>query len=147
MADTFEYTLTKTDRANGTTEYYASFIDGTGAFVTSKISEEVYLVMDEQRKAIQSRARTDKRHMEQSELTEESLESRMAVKETSYEEKMIIDEQIAFIRSILSETQFRRFVLLSQKKTQEQIALIEGTSRSAVNMSILEARKKLKKYF
>lgn len=52
------------------------------------------------------------------------------------------------IKSVLTETQFRRLWLYyAEGKTEQQIADIEEIAQQRISKSILAARKKLKKFF
>lgn len=60
------------------------------------------------------------------------------------ERKVLIEK----IKSVLTETQFRRLWLYYvEGKTEQQIADVEGIAQQRISKSILAARKKIKKIF
>lgn len=91
------------------------------------------------------------RHIEHSELTENSLNDRVFYKEESLEEtvsRCIEYELLHKAISKLPETQRRRLLLyFFGELSYEQIAKLEGCTKMAVKGSVDIALKKLKKLF
>lgn len=83
-------------------------------------------------------------YCENSISTDPGMEERMEEEETRREQIQYALEQTAWIKEILSETQFRRLWMryVDGLKLRE-IAEIEGVSRPCVSDSILSAKKKI----
>lgn len=154
---TYSYSITDTIRieeTNGQKRYFVAFIDGQGIFRESEVSYEVYTQFCRFVKCERNLRRSDERHLEQSELTEETLCRRALHKPKPVDEAVndkIRSEQLERAIMELPEVQRRRFRLyFDYGLTYEQIGKIEGCSKMPVKRSIDRAIEKIRekiKYF
>ena len=148
--NTNPYTL-RTEIVGGIARYYVSFTDGQAVPRETEVSRPVYLEFLRFVKVERNLRRSDERHMEQSDLTDETLNKR-AVNPQKDVEDIVFDsmrsEQLWLAIKQLSEIQRRRFVLYHEfGLTYEQIATIENCTFQAVALTIKAAENKIKKYF
>jgi RNA polymerase sigma-70 factor (ECF subfamily) len=141
------YTL-RTEIAEGITRYYVSFTDGQAIHRETEVSRPVYLEFLRFVKTERNLRRWDERHIEQSELTDETLYNRAANPPKSVEEMIFDsqrDERLRRAVAELPEIQRRRFVLHHEfGLTYEQIAAMEGRNLSSVYESVRAAEAKIK---
>lgn len=140
------YTLTG-DKEN----HILLFKDGTGTMQKLPIDTTLYELFDRFELDDISHMNVVSRYWEQSELTEETLNTRSFVIPQTVEETVFQTcEKEALHNAIgqLSKTQQRRLHLYYwEGLTYEQIAALENCSHPAVIQSINRAIKKLKKIF
>lgn len=141
----------RTEDIGGILHYYVSFIDGQAVLQETEVSKALYMEMsDSFVKKERNLRRSDERHKEQSELTEQSLQKRAAIHPVSLEDT--VDQQDDAKRlwaavADLPEVQRRRFLLhYIDGLTLEKIAEIEGRHFTSINESISAAAKKIKNY-
>ena len=140
------YTLTITEG-----HYYLSFKDGRGKQQNIEIDEMLYQTFDRFELEDISHLNRVSRHIEHSELTEETLNDRAFYKAERIED--IVSESIEYEQlhravSELPEVQRRRLELyFFGELTYEQIAKLEGCTKRAVKFSVDIAVEKLKKNF
>ena len=136
-------------RADG--QYNLSFRDGQGIVHTFEISEELYLAFNSFELEDLSYLNEWDRHIEHSDVWEETLVKRALEKPYNLEEtilKKLQMEQLHKAIGKLSEVQRRRLILYYfYDLTYEQIAEREHCSMRAVGKSVEAARKKIKKIF
>jgi RNA polymerase sigma-70 factor (ECF subfamily) len=141
------YTL-RTESGEGITRYFVSFTDGEGVHRETEVSRPVYREFERYVKVERNLRRSDERHIEQSELTDETLNRRASRPAKSVEETvfdMLRDERLRQAVAELPETQRRRFVLHREfGLAYEQIAAMEGCRRMSVCDSVLLAEKKIR---
>lgn len=130
--------------------YYTEFKDGQETNCCVEISEELFRLFDGFELADLRHMHIVERHIEHSEVYEETLYKRSGIYEESAEEEVIwsltVRELYAAI-SLLPEVQRRRLVLrYFAGLTYKQIAMQEGCSISPVVRSVKKALKKLKKF-
>lgn len=151
--NTNPYTI-RIEEMNGQKRYFVAFVDGQGIFREAEVSYEVYAQFCRFVKCERNLRRSDERHLEQSELTEETLCRRALHKPKSVDEAVndkIRSEQLDRAIMELPETQRRRFRLyFDYGLTYEQIGKIEGCSKMAVKYTIDKAviavKKKMKDF-
>ena len=140
------YTLTITEG-----HYYLSFKDGRGKQQNIEIDEMLYQTFDRFELEDISHLNRVSRHIEHSELTDETLNDRAFYKSERIED--IVSESIEYEQlhravSELPEVQRRRLKLyFFGELTYEQIAKLEGCTKRAVKFSVDIAVEKLKKNF
>lgn len=140
------YTLTITEG-----HYYLSFKDGRGKQQNIEIDEMLYQTFDRFELEDISHLNRVSRHIEHSELTEETLNDRAFYKAELIED--IVSESIEYEQlhravSELPEVQRRRLKLyFFGELTYEQIAKLEGCTKRAVKFSVDIAVEKLKKNY
>lgn len=140
------YTLTITEG-----HYYLSFKDGHGKQQNIEIDEMLYQTFDRFELEDTSHLNRVSRHIEHSELTDETLNDRAFYKAERIED--IVSESIEYEQlhravSELPEVQRRRLKLyFFDELTYEQIAKLEGCTKRAVKFSVDIAVEKLKKNF
>ena len=128
------YTLTITEG-----HYYLSFKDGRGKQQNIEIDEMLYQTFDRFELEDISHLNRVSRHIEHSELTDETLNDRAFYKAERIED--IVSESIEYEQlhravSELPEVQRRRLKLYSfGELTYEQIAKLEGCTKRAVKFS------------
>ena len=148
--NTNPYTL-RTEIVGGIVRYYVSFKDGQAIPRETEVSRPVYLEFLRFVKVERNLRRSDERHMEQSDLTDETLSQRALLPQKSVEDAIfdsIRNEQLWLAIQQLSEIQRRRFVLYHEfGLTYEQIATMEGCTFQVAARSIKTAENKIKKYF
>jgi len=148
--NTNPYTL-RTEIVEGITHYYVSFSDGQAIPREIEVSRPVYLEFCRFVKRERNLRRSDERHMEQSELTDETLYNRALKPPKSVEESVfdgLRDERLRQAIAELPGIQRRRFVLHHEfGLTYEQIAEMEGCSFRAIKYSTDIAKEKIKKFF
>ena len=141
------YTL-RTEVVEGITHYYVSFTDGQAILRETEVSRPVYLEFLRFVKVERNLRRSDERHTEQSELTDETLYNRAAHPPKAVDEVVfdsLRDEHLRQAVAELPEIQRRRFVLYHEfGLTYEQIAQIEGCKRQPVTRSIERAEEKIR---
>ena len=133
----------------GLTRYFASFTDGEGERHETEVSCPVYLEFLRFVKTERNLRRSDERHIEQSELTDEALCNRAMNPPDSVEDTVfdsLRHEHLRVAIEKLPEIQRRRFVLYYEfGLTYEQIAEIEGCHFTSVGESISRAEKNIRK--
>lgn len=130
--------------------HYISFTDSQGVFHEQEISKELYAAFNSFELEDISHMNAVSRHMEQSELTEETLINRAATPQEPVEDyvnRKIIYQNLHKAIAQLPEIQRRRIVLYYfGGYTYEQIAQMEGCKHPAIMKSIAAAEKNIKKY-
>lgn len=128
--------------------FYLSFRDGVGVLHEMEIDGEMYRLLNAFELEDLSYLNEWDRHIEQSELSEETLEQRMhrtpcTVEETVYQ--AIQHEQLHQAIDHLPKIQRRRLILYYfYDFTYERIAEIEGCSVHSVFVAIERAKQKIK---
>lgn len=131
---------------DGKIHYYAKFKDGQGIEQTTELDREVYSVIDNSQKEISSQARKDRRYGLCS--FDESIGDTDIIDETEQTEELL--KKVWKYIGELTEIQQRRLRrYFDEKKTFEQIAVIDGSTKQAVHKSLVNALIFLrsKKYF
>ena len=145
--NTNPYTL-RTEIVEGITHYYVSFTDGQAIPRETEVSRPVYLEFCRFVKAERNLRRFDERHIEQSELTDETLYLRTLLPPKSVEKTAfdsLRDEHLRQAIAELPKIQRRRFVLYHEfGLTYDQIAEMEGRHRTSICESVLAAEAKIK---
>ena len=131
---------------DGMIHYYAKFTDGQGIEQITELDSEVYNVIHNSQKGISSQARKDRRYGLCS--FDESIGDTDIIDDAEQTEELlkIVWKHIGE----LTEVQQRRLRLhFDEKKTFEQIAVIDGSTKQAVHKSIVNALEHLrsKKYY
>ena len=129
--------------------YKVSFKDGINIFHEIEVSEKIYEAFDKFELEDISQMHKYERHIEHSEIYENTLNSRAVDKPVSLEQevenKMMVDELKDAI-NLLSEVQKRRLKMYYfEDMTLKQIADIEGCSPKNVFKSIEQAKENIKK--
>lgn len=129
--------------------YYISFTDGQGIAHKMHISTELYTAFDSFELDDISQMNKASRHLEQSELTEESLNHRTAEPLEPVDDfvfRRIVHEELHKAIAQLPAIQRRRLLLYYfGGYTYGQIAEMEGCKHSAIIKSVEAAKNKLKK--
>jgi RNA polymerase sigma-70 factor (ECF subfamily) len=145
--NTNPYTL-RIENIEGIPHYFVSFADGQAVPHETEVSLPVYLEFCRFVKQERNLRRSDERHLEQSDLTDETLYNRAlrppkGVEETVFDSER--DERLRQAVAELPEIQRRRFVLYHKfGLTYEQIAEMEGCSFQAVAKSVKAAENTIK---
>ena len=132
-------------------KFYLSFRDGTGALHEMEIDSALYETLNAFELDDLSYLNEWDRHIEHSELSEETLEQRMwrvplSVEEAVYRRMQY--ERLYQAIDRLPKAQRRRLILYYfYDFTYEKIAEIEGCSIMPVKRSIDRALEKIKKFF
>jgi RNA polymerase sigma-70 factor (ECF subfamily) len=145
--NTNPYTL-RTEIREGITHYYVSFRNGQSALRETEVNRDVYLTIDECRKHEKRQRNFFDRHIEHSDLTDETLSRRAQTPPASVEEAIIGKEFADALRAVidgLPKGQQRRFILYHEiGLTYEQIAEIEGCSKVSAFRSVSRAEEKIR---
>jgi len=146
----FDYSNTYTLRVEelgNKKRYYAAFIDGQGIRRETKVTLPVYEYLCQSIKIERNLRRWFERHIEYSELEEETLYSRAISTVKSAEEAMfdkLIDQRIKKAFNNLPYIQKRRFVMYHEfGYSYQEIADIEGRTKMAICYSIQNAERRL----
>ena len=145
--NTNPYTL-RTEIVEGITHYYVSFWDGQAIPRETEVSRPVYLEFCRFVKQERNLRRSDERHIEQSDLTDETLYNR-ALRPPERVEETVFDslrnERLRQSIAELPEIQRRRFVLHHEFGfTYEQIAEMEGCKKQSACDSVMLAEKRIR---
>ena len=142
------YTLNYCEERN---VYTVSFKDGKGILQNIEVSEEIYKTFDKFELDDIKELNEYDRHIEHSEIYEETLYKRMLILPTSIEEKVekkIIFDDIKEVINSLPEVQKRRLrKYYFDDMTLEEIANEENCTKVAVKYSIDIALEKISKKF
>jgi len=138
-------------RLGGLRQYFVRFRDGHGLWQEASVSRAVYLEFQRSIRKEQSQSRWDRRYIERSELTDQSLYDRALHKSKSVSEIVLDhlrDEQVTQAIAKLPDLMRRRFLLYHDcGLTYEQIAEIEGCTKMPVKRSIDRAEEKIREKF
>lgn len=130
--------------------YYVSFKDGQDILHKFEISEQIYEALDSFELEDISYLNTWDRHLEQSEIWEETLNERVFQKPESLEEfvmkKLQTEQLYKAIVKLPKVQRHRLYLYYFQGMTYAQIAIIEKCSFQAVAKSIAAAERNLKKF-
>ena len=131
--------------------YYISFTDGQGIFHKQQISMELYAAFNGFELDDISLMNEASRHLEQSELTEETLNQRAVDPQEPVEDhvyRRIMYQELHRAIAQLPAVQRRRLLFYYfGGYTYEQIAQMEGCKHPAIMKSVAAAEKSIKKYF
>ena len=148
MFDNTSPYILRTEVIDGISHYFISFKDGQAILRETEVSRPVCLEFCRFVKRERNLRRSDERHIEQSDLTDETLYNRAAnppkaVDETVFDSMR--NEQLRQAIAELPDTQRRRFVLHHEfGLTYEQIANMEGCKRQPVTRSVERAEEKIR---
>lgn len=142
------------ENKHGQIQYFISFQDGKGSVHNIEVSEAVYAQFEAFTRQLRNLKRSDERHLEQFNLSDEKIYLRSAQNGRSVQEEVynnFLQQDINLAVQQLPEIQHRRFVLYYiNELTYEQIAELEGCTKMAIKFSIEHAKqnieKKLKNY-
>ena len=142
------YTL-RAEVTDNITRYFICFKDGQGVFHETEVSPFVYSEFCQFVKTERNLRRSDERHIEQSNLSDELLNIRAIYPQKNIEDIVSDAEQADALQSAIAqlpETQRRRFVLYYYfELTYRQIAEMEGCSHVAVIHSLEKAKAAIEK--
>ena len=129
------------------TRYYVAADDADGEQQITEVSEAVYMTFQQSVKTERNHKRSDERHREQSEQTDETINKRAFYNSRSVDETVI--GKIQYERAIksLTEIQRRRFIMYDCGYTYEEIAECEKCTFQAAAKSIKAAEEKIKNFF
>jgi RNA polymerase sigma-70 factor (ECF subfamily) len=129
--------------------YYIAFTDGQGIYHKQEISLELYAEFNSFELDDISHMNVASRHLEQSELTEETLNHRIAVPPEPVEDhvyRRIMYDRLHKAIAQLPAIQRRRLLLYYfGGYTYQQIAQMEGCKHPAIMKSVAAAEKRLAK--
>ena len=148
MFDNSNHYILRTEIVGDITHYYVSFKDGQAILRETEISRPIYLEFCRFVKQERNLRRWDERHIEQSELMDETLYSRALCPPKSIEETIFDSQRAERLHQAvaeLPEIQRRRFILYHEfGLTYDQIAEMEGRNLSSIYESIRGAESKIK---
>ena len=129
--------------------YTVEFVDNKKVTHKIAISVEVYKAFDSFELEDISQIHKFRKHIEHSEVYEETLNNRMIHKPTSLEDEVetkIMFEELKEAISRLSDVQKRRIKMYYfEEMTLEQIATVEGATHQAISKSINKGNEEIKK--
>jgi RNA polymerase sigma-70 factor (ECF subfamily) len=129
------------------TRYFVTFKDGEGIHRETEISRPIFREFVRLQRDERNLTRSDERHIERSEQTEEMLKDKMVNPPKSLEYEVFDsqrNERLRLAIQQLPEIQRRRFVLYHEfGLTYEQIGEMEGCTKRAVKFSVDAAKKKI----
>lgn len=128
--------------------YYVRFSDSNHVVQEAKVTKNQFVAFLKSVAQAKKEKNEQDRHIEQSELTEATLQRRMANKPSPLEDQLHTEMEHARLRRAINglpEVLRRRLELhYDQKLTFEQIAMIEGVTNQAISKSIRLAIEKLR---
>lgn len=131
-------------------DYFVSFKDALGIYQDIKVTEDVYAVFDKFELDDKKEMNEFDRHIEHSEIYEESLVKRAKEKTISMEDEFIQKatfEELKRAIEMLPEPQKRRIKkYYFDDKNEYQIAEEERTTHQAIDQSLKIGRENLKKF-
>jgi RNA polymerase sigma factor (sigma-70 family) len=134
---------------DGIFRYFVCFKDGRGVFHETEVSLLVYSAFCHFVKTERNLRRSDERHIEQSDLSDEQLSKRAIQPQKSIEDIIADAELAAALQAAIAqlpEIQHRRFILYYYSElTYKQIAEMEGCSHVAVIHSLEKAKAAIEK--
>lgn len=137
------YTLIKTNN-----QYFVIFKDNTNTKRVVEVNEKVFLAFDGFELEDKSQMNKDERHIEQSEVYEDSLVKRAKFATESLEDEIIRKSTFEDVRKAiekLSDIQKRRIIkYFFEDKNEYEIAAEEGTSHQVIHIALERAKEKLK---
>lgn len=129
--------------------YYISFTDGQGIFHKMEINMELYAAFNSFELDDISQMNVTSRHLEQSELTEETLNHRASDPPEPVEDhvfRRLLYGELHKAIAQLPATQRRRLLLYYfGGYTYEEIAKMEGCKHPAIIKSVAKAERNIKK--
>lgn len=145
--NTNPYTI-RFEETDGRKRYFVAFTDGQGNFRETEVTKAVYMEFCHFIKRERNLRRSDERHLEQSELTEETLCRRAVHKPKPVDEAVndtIRMERLNRAIMELPEIQRRWFMLhFDLGLTYEQIGAMEGCTKMPIKRSIDRAIEKIR---
>lgn len=146
--ETFVHFFSKLSDYHYRGKTFVAFTDGQGNFQETEVSKAVYMEFCHFIKRERNLRRSDERHLEQSELTEETL-CRRAVHKPKPVDDAVNDnirmERLNRAIMELPEIQKRRFMLhFDLGLTYEQIGAMEGCTKMPIKRSIDRAIEKIR---
>jgi len=151
MFDNTNHYALRTEIVEGITRYYVSFTDGQAVPRETEVSRPVYLEFLRFIRIERNLRRWDERHIEQSDMTDETLYNRALYPQKSIEDTAfdsLQHEQLRLAIQSLPEIQRRRFVLYHEfGLTYEQIAEMEGRHFTSIQESVMRAEEEIKSFF
>ena len=131
--------------------YYAAFFNFKGELQEVEIEETVFLAFKQFVKTERNLRRSDERHEEYLEQTEDEVTYKMNKEQKSVEEVICereLEEEVNAAIDTLPDVQRRRLLLYHKYGlTYAQIAEVERCSHPAIIKSVKEGLKKIKKFF
>lgn len=144
------YTIFSVGSETDSPHYYVSFKDGQGVHICMEIEKELFDILNEFELEDVAYINEWKRHYDLKDHDEVSINKQAISVPLTVEEiilEQIEEEQLHKAISLLPEKLRHRIELYYfEEMTYEEIALIEGCSKSAIKYSIDNAKKKIKKY-
>jgi RNA polymerase sigma-70 factor (ECF subfamily) len=145
--NTYPYAL-RMEIREGAINYIVSFADGQSVLRETEVSREVYLTLDECRRHEKRQKNFFDRHIEHSDLTDETLSRRALNAPKTADEAVAHKEEAGALHAAIAElpeVQRRRFVLYHEiGLTYAQIADMEGCTKRAVKFSVDIAEGKIR---
>lgn len=131
--------------------YFVSFVDGENKFCEIEVPQSIFIEIHNSIRIIRNLTRSDERHVENTEQTEETLHSRALNYQKGVEDVVIDKELSNVLRNAIADLpkiQKRRFTLYYEfGLTYEQIAEMDGCSIRAIKYSVDIAKEKIYKFF
>lgn len=131
--------------------YYVRFSDSNHAIQEAKVTKNQFVAFLKSVARAKKEKNEQDRHIEQSELTEATLQRRMTNKPLPLDERLIAEMEKERLRQAIKKlsklSQERIYLYYFEKKTLEEIASKEGVDPSAVWRSIQRALDLLRTQF
>ena len=129
--------------------YQVKFVDNLNKLHVIEITEEIYKAFDKFELEDISQIHKFRKHIEHSEIYEETLYKRMMNNSITIEEEVenkLLIEELKNAIDQLSEVQKKRVKLYYfENMTVEEIADLEGTTHQAISKSVRKAVEEIKK--
>ena len=139
-----DYTV-RMEKIGGCEKYYLQFHGQTDSQELEVTLDVFMLYYVEFRKPLEKKRNEQRRHIEDGEIDGFIVSGKLTF--TSFEQEYADKDEFESALKTCSPVQQRRFKLHIQGYTMPEIAKMENCDRTSVNHSIIETRKKLKKYF
>lgn len=123
-----------------------TILDADGRKVTIEVTDEVFLIVDDERRELEREKKEKFRHRSKSELKEDLLPRRIIECADTPEDQVCFIETLRGILDSCSSNQKMRFALYMRGYSLSEIASFQHTSVSAIFYSLNGVIKKIKKF-
>lgn len=120
--------------------------DADGKSITIEVTEEVFLIVDDERRELEREKKEKSRHRSKSELKEDLLPRRLIECVDTPEDLVCFIETLRGILNSCTSNQKIRFALYMRGYSLSEIACFQHTSVPAILYSLNGVLKKIKKF-
>ena len=122
-------------------------LDADGRKVTIEVTDEVFLIVDDERRELEREKKEKFRHRSKSELKEDLLPRRLIERVETPEDQVCFFETLRGILDSCTSNQRTRFALYISGYSWSEIARRQRCTVMAVKFSVMGVLEKIKKVF